>query len=212
MPTLVIANKNYSSWSLRPWLVLKESGIAFEEIIVPLSQPDSHTNILKYSPSARVPCLIDAELTIWDSLAICEYLAEGRPQLWPAHPAARAHARSISAEMHSGFTAVRQQMPMNCRADLAGRGRTPEVDADIARISAIWEEFRNRYRADGNFLFGAFTIADAMYAPIVWRFRTYGVSLPDVAQHYCDHVVNLPSMQEWLTAARAEPWTIPEYE
>lgn len=212
MVTLVIANKNYSSWSLRPWLVLKHAGVAFDEIVIPLDQPDTRAGILRYSPSGRLPCLIDGALTVWDSLAICETLAESRPQLWPAAVAARARARSISAEMHSGFMALRQQMPMNCRAKLPGRSRTPEVDADIARIAAIWEECRSGHHEGGDFLFGRFSIADAMYAPVVWRFLTYGVTLPATARAYCDHMASQSAMQEWLAAACAEPWALPAYD
>jgi glutathione S-transferase len=212
MPTLVIANKNYSSWSLRPWLVLRHAGVRFEEKVIPLGQPDSKAEILRYSPSGRVPCLIDGENCIWDSLAICEYVAEAHQGLWPAQREVRARARAVSAEMHSGFAALRTHMPMNCRASFPGRGRTPEVEADIARIVSIWSDCLARHANDGPFLFGAFSIADAMYAPVVWRLRTYAVELPPQAQDWAQRMVSLAPMQEWLQAARAEPWSIPDYE
>src|SRR5256886_1695424 len=168
---LVIGNKNYSSWSLRPWIAMKVLGIAFDEVRIPLYRPGSKEQILRYSPAGRVPILRDGDTVVWDSLAILEYLAERHPQLWPADPAQRAKARSVSAEMHSGFAKLREHMSMNTRKRYPGKGRTPEVLADIARIDAIWAE------ATGPFLFGAFTAADAMYAPVVLRFRTYEVDV-----------------------------------
>ncbi|MCK9193169.1 MAG: glutathione S-transferase family protein, partial [Nevskia sp.] len=181
---LVIGNKNYSSWSLRPWLALKVAEIPFEEILIPLYQADSKARQLAFSPAGKVPILVDGAVTIWDSLAILEYVAEQYPDrgLWPRAIAARAHARSVSAEMHAGFAALRTAMPMNCRATLAGKGHTPEALADIARIAAIWGDCRARYGNDGPFLFGAFSNADAFYAPVVTRFLTYGVALPDVCR------------------------------
>ena len=205
MLTLVIGNKNYSSWSLRPWLALKQAGIAFHEAAVDLYAPDSKALILKHSPSGKVPALIDAGLTVWDSMAICEYAAEIEPSLWPRQREARAVARAVSAEMHAGFAALRSRMPMNCRAALPGEGRTPEVERDIARIVALWEECRDRFGGGGTFLFGTFSIADAMYAPVVWRFRTYAVALPSAARAYAEVMEALPAMQEWLAAALAEP-------
>lgn len=172
MLKLVIGNKNFSSWSLRPWLVLRQAGLPFEEIHIGLYRPGTRELILQHSPTGKVPCLFDGDLRIWDSLAICEYLAESQPQLWPADRAARAEARSVSAEMHSGFTALRSQMGMDIVATKPGQGRTPESEADIARILAIWESCRARHSAAGSFLFGTFSIADAMYAPVVWRFAT----------------------------------------
>jgi glutathione S-transferase len=212
MLTLVIANRNYSSWSLRPWLALKEAGIPFRESRIPLGTVRTREEISKVSPSGRLPVLLDGNLAIWDSLAICEYLAERQPTLWPAEPTARATARSISAEMHSGFVALRANMPMNCRTLVPGAGRTPEVDRDIGRILAIWEDCRSRHETSGPFLFGRFSIADAMYAPVVWRFRTYAVELPPVAEAYSDTMQRLPAMQEWLEAARAEAEVLPQYE
>jgi glutathione S-transferase len=212
MLTLVIANRKYSSWSLRPWLALKEAGIPFRESRIPLGTARTREEISKVSPSGRLPVLLDGNLAIWDSLAICEYLAERQPTLWPAEPTARAMARSISAEMHSGFVALRANMPMNCRTLVPGAGRTPEVDRDIGRILGIWEDCRSRHETSGPFLFGRFSIADAMYAPVVWRFRTYAVELPPVAKAYSDTMQRLPAMQEWLDAARAEAEVLPQYE
>jgi glutathione S-transferase len=205
MLTLVIGNKNYSSWSLRPWLALKQAGIPFEEVMVDLYARDAKAQLARHSPSGRVPALIDGALTVWDSIAICEYAAEIEPALWQQDRAARATARSVSAEMHSGFAALRSKMPMDCQARLPGAGRTPESEKDIARIAALWEECRGRYGADGPFLFGRFSIADAMYAPVVWRFRSYGVELPPVARAYANTMEALPAMQDWLAAALAEP-------
>ena len=197
---LVIGNKNYSSWSLRPWIALKVLGIAFDEVRIPLYQPGSKERILGYSPAGKVPILKDGDTVVWDSLAILEYLAEKHP-LWPGDRAERARARAISAEMHSGFAKLREHMSMNTRKRYPGKGRTPEVLADIARIDAIWST------AKGPFLFGAFTAADAMYAPVVLRFRTYGV---DVRQKsYMDTMLALPAMREWIEAAEREAESIP---
>lgn len=175
---LVVGNKNYSSWSLRPWLAMKVLGLEFEERRVSLYVPGAKEMLLGHSPAGKVPILIDGERKVWDSLAILEYLAESYPSLWPAPPAARALARSISAEMHSGFAALRQHMSMNIRKRYPGKGRTPESLADVARIVAMWSDCRARFGAAGPFLFGAFSAADAMYAPVVLRFRTYAVELP----------------------------------
>ncbi len=211
---LVIGNKAYSSWSLRPWLLMKHAGIAFDEIRVSLYEEGAKQKLLQYSAAGKVPVLKDGELTIWDSLAICEYLAEKHPekQLWPAQPAVRAHARSVSAEMHSGFTNLRSQMPMNVRREIPGRGRTPEVAAEVTRIETIWNECRSRHGAGGPFLFGAFSIADAMYAPVVSRFRTYGVALGGAAALYAGAIHALPAMQEWIAGAHAETEVNPQYE
>jgi glutathione S-transferase len=212
--TLVIGNKNYSSWSLRPWLALKQMGLEFEEIYIPLYDPESATKIRQYSPSGKVPVLIHGSITIWDSLAICEYLAETFPTLpwFPEDKAARAIARSISAEMHSGFQALRQHMPMNCRAHLPGKGMTPEVQQDINRITTLWRDCRQQFGNGGDFLFGNFAIADAMYAPVVLRFITYGVPLDPLCSTYADAILALPALQTWLQAATAEIETIPAYE
>ena len=211
---LVIGNKAYSSWSLRPWLLMKQAGIGFEEVRLSLYAEGAKQKLLQHSPTGKVPVLKDGDLTVWDSLAICEYLAERHPekQLWPAQPAARARARSISAEMHSGFANLRNQMPMNVRREFPGRARTPEVAAEVARIEAIWNECRGRHGADGPFLFGAFSIADAMYAPVASRFRTYGVALAGAGTQYVAAIHALPAMREWVAGAQAEAEVNPQYE
>ncbi len=212
--TLVIGNKNYSSWSLRPWLAMKQFGLEFNEIYIPLYQPESSTKIRHYSPSGKVPVLIHDSQVIWDSLAICEYLAETFPNLhwWAPDKNARTIARCISAEMHSGFLKLREHMSMNCRVKYPGKGMARGVQQDIDRITAIWRECRQKYGADGNMLFGQFTIADAMYAPVVLRFMTYGVELDTVSQNYADAILALPSLQEWLKAAEVEKEVISAYE
>jgi len=211
---LVIGNKAYSSWSLRPWLLMKQAGIAFDEIQLSLYQEGARQRLLQHSAAGKVPVLKDGGLTVWDSLAICEYLAEKHPEkrLWPTQPAARARARSVSAEMHSGFTNLRTQMPMNVRREIPGRIPTPETATEIARIQTIWNEFRGQHGADGPFLFGAFSIADAMYAPVASRFRTYGVALAGAAAQYAATIHALPAMQEWIAAAHAETEFNPQYE
>ncbi|MFV8670872.1 glutathione S-transferase family protein [Ralstonia pseudosolanacearum] len=203
---LVIGNKNYSSWSLRPWLLARQAGIPFEEIRLRLGSESFAAEVRRYSPAGRVPVLVDGDLTVWDSLAICETLAERFPRarLWPEDPKARAHARSICAEMHTGFTALRGQMPMNVTAVLPGMGWNVAVQRDVDRIAQIWTELRQKYAAEGPFLFGHFTVADAFYAPVVSRFATYGVRLPELAKAYADHILNLSAMQEWIESARGE--------
>ncbi len=210
---IILGNKNYSSWSLRPWLVLKHIGLPFEELVVPLDQPSTCQDIARYSPSGRVPVLIDGEVTVWDSLAICEYLYELFPdrKLWPQDPRARAAARSVSAEMHSGFQSLRQEFPMKFRESIS-KAISPEVKQDIDRICALWTDCRRQFGATEPFLFGAFSIADAMYAPVVSRFKTYGVALDGVPAGYAEAVWSLPSVQEWLAAARAEPYQMARYE
>jgi glutathione S-transferase len=212
--TLVVGNKNYSSWSLRGWLAARAAGIPFDEVLVRLSEPGSKEALLKHSPAGKVPLLKHGERVIWDSLAIIEYLGEIRPDagLWPADPAARAHARSIAAEMHAGFQALRAHMPMNLRKSLPGKGRGRDVAEDIERISGIWIDCRARYGAAGPFLFGPFTAADVMYTPVATRFRTYAVELDDVCQEYVDAVLARPDFLEWHEAALEEPWVIPEDE
>ena len=202
---LIIGNKNYSSWSLRAWLTLAQADIAFEEIKIRLFVPGYKDEIARYSPAGRVPVLLDDGLTIWDTLAIGEYVAERYPekQLWPADVKARAHARSVCAEMHSGFIALRENMPMNVTADLPGRGWNVKVQADIDRILAIWQSCR-AMATDGPFLFGAFSIADAFYAPVASRFITYGVALNAEARAYIDALWNLPAMRKWIDDACAE--------
>ncbi len=213
-PTLIIANKNYSSWSLRAGLVLMRTGLDFDEIVIPLDTPETRDAIAVHSPTGKVPVLRVGDLSIWDSLAICEYLAETVPGagLWPADAGARAAARAVSAEMHSGFMALRRHLPMNMRAHYPDREHGPEVDADIARITAIWQSCREDFGGTGDLLFGSFTIADAMYAPVVSRFRTYGVPLPAPCQTYAEALWAVPEMQQWAAAARDEPFTNPKYD
>ncbi len=203
--TLVIGNKNYSSWSLRPWLALKQTGQPFKELRIPIHEENSLKEILKYSPSGRVPCLADGEVKVWESLAICDYLAERFPKagLWPAEPKARAYARSISNEMHAGFQALRKNFTMNIRGRIS-KPISKEIQEDIDRITGIWKESRMNYGKNGAFLFGDFTIADAMYAPVVTRFITYGVKVDSTSEAYMKSILGIPAMQEWIKAASAE--------
>lgn len=212
LPILVIGNKNYSSWSLRPWLLMKVAGIEFKEVRIPLYQEDSRRQILEYSPSGKVPVWVEGDIRVWDSLAICEYVAEQRGGLWPDDRGARAHARSICAEMHSGFAELRSRMPMNCRARTFSPARSPALNSDIERIMAIWNACFQRYGEMGRFLFGPFTVADAMYAPVVLRFQTYGVELSEPVRNYADALLSLPALKDWMTAAREEAETIPAFE
>jgi glutathione S-transferase len=211
--TLVIGDKNYSSWSLRPWLVLRAFGVAFDEVRLPLDTPEFATGIARWSPSGRVPVLHRGDLVVWDSLAIAEYINEafldGRG--WPADIAQRAVARAVSAEMHSGFQALRSQLPLNCRKRAKNFVPSAEAKRDIARIAALWRECRASARG-GEFLFGAFSIADAMYAPVVLRFQTYGIALSDVERRYADAILALPAIREWLAAADAEGHALPKYD
>jgi glutathione S-transferase len=195
--------------------VLKRTTVAFDEVVIPLYQPTSRETVLKYSPSGRVPALRHGDVTIWESLAICEYLAESFPtfDLWPRDPAARALARAVSAEMHAGFAALRQHLPMNVRSSFPGRDVPPEVQADINRVMAIWRDCRTRFgEGKGEFLFGDFTIADAMFAPVVSRFRTFRIDLEREAEAYCETIMAMPAMQEWLAAAKNEPMIVERFE
>jgi glutathione S-transferase len=216
--TVVIGNKNYSSWSLRGWLMARIAGIEFEEILIPLDLPETQAAIRKHSPSGRVPVLLHRGLAVWESLAIAEYLNDLKPEvgLWPASAAARAHARSISTEMHAGFMELRNAMPMNIRASYPGKGMTPAVRTDIERITSIWRDCRKRFagafQKDDGFLFGAFGATDAMFAPVVTRFRTYGVKLDTDSDAYCNAVLAQPAMKDWIGAAKHEPWLIQAYE
>ena len=208
MLTLVIGDRNYSSWSLRPWLAARQAELPFAEVSIRLDRADTRERIRRYSPSGKVPCLIDDDgaerLLIWDSLAICEYLAELAPALWPAERALRAEARSLSAEMHSGFVSLRQNLPMDIRARKPRQAISPETAADIRRIVDIWESARNRFATRGPFLFGTFSIADAMYAPVAWRFVSYAVDLPAASQAWVESMLALPAMREWQAGALAE--------
>ena len=208
---IVLGNKNYSSWSLRPWLALKATGQPFREEIIWLYKPGSKERILQHSPAGKVPVLKDGALVVWESLAICEYLAERFPtaKLWPDDRAARAVARSVATEMHGGFAGLRRDLSMDIRARIADRVPAADAQADIARIIEIWRDCRSRYGAGGPMLFGRFSIADCMYAPVVTRFVTYGVALDPVCSAYRDAVMALPAMQEWIAAARAEAEVIP---
>jgi glutathione S-transferase len=208
--TIIVANKNYSSWSLRGWLPLKQLGVAFDEVVIPLRQPDTRERILRYTPSAKLPTLLHKGATVWESLAICEFLAETYPEarLWPDDPAARAQARAISAEMHAGFQPLRANMPMDMRNSYPGKGMTPEVAADIARIAGIWRGCRAAQGAGGPFLYGHFTIADAMFAPVASRFETYKVALDPMCAAYRDAILSLPAVVEWRRAGAVEPWVI----
>jgi glutathione S-transferase len=214
-PILFIGNKNYSSWSMRPWLALRWAGIAFEERLIPLGGPGYGKSkieaVLAVSPSGKVPALQLGDTTIWDSLAICEWAAEQNPALWPQDPLIHALARSAAAEMHSGFPALRRDFSMNLRRKGALRQTPAGVDAqeDIARVDETWRELRSRFGGAGPYLFGARSIADAMYAPVATRFRSYGVALSPPAQAYANAVLADPAFQEWDAAAQEEPWTIP---
>ena len=213
--TLVIGNRNYSSWSLRPWLALRNAGIPFDERLLLLSGENWREAIAAVSPSGRVLVLLHGARTVWETLAILEYVHELYPEagLWPEDRDARAEARAVACEMHAGFGALRTHMPMNLRRrDLEGKGRGPGVDDDIARICAIWRDCRARCGAGGDFLFGAFGAADAMFAPVVTRLDTYGVALDDTCAAYSRAVLNLPAFLEWREAALQEPWTVPEDE
>ena len=205
-PQLYIGNKNYSTWSLRSWLLLREAGIDFEEHRILLDTETSADEIAAVSPSGTVPVLKIGDLTVWDTMAIAETVAERWPEmnLWPEDPDVRAHARSISAEMHSGFHILRQCMPMNCRA-MGRKVPLPDVlTDDIDRVIAIWSECHNRFSGNGGWLFGHFTVADAMFAPVVLRFRTYGINLPESAGFYPHRVLESEAMQDWLAAAECE--------
>jgi glutathione S-transferase len=208
--TLVIGNKNYSSWSLRAWLLMKHLGAEFDELLVPLDQPDTREALERHSPSGRVPVLRGpGGLCVWDSLAICEYVAELTGKGWPETREARAVARSVAAEMHSGFSHLRSLWPMNARARNRRTVMTAGLAADIERVDEIWNECRHRFGAGGAWLFGAaYTVADAMYAPVVLRFNTYGARISATARWYMASVLEDALLQQWLQAAHAEPWTV----
>jgi glutathione S-transferase len=207
---LLIGNRKYSSWSLRPWIVLKQAGLTFEEKLVRLHQPDTTAKIKKYSPSGKVPFLKHGKVEVWESLAICEYLAEAFPKagLWPKDKAARARARAVANEMHGGFADLRRYLPMDVNRRIDEPARAAAVKGEIDRIAEIWSQCRRKFGKDGPFLFGKFSIADGMYAPVVTRFVTYGVKLPPVAAAYVKTMINLPAMQEWIAAADKESWLI----
>lgn len=211
---LLIGNKAYSSWSLRPWLAMKQFEIPFTEIVVPLYRPQSKQELLAFSPAGKAPALRCDDIIVWDSLAIIEFLAERFPDraIWPRDPAARATARSLSAEMHSGFMALRSELPTNFRR--APRRVEPgsQATAEIARIDAAWRDARARFGAEGPFLFGAFSAADAMFAPVVCRFSTYEVEVSSQARDYMNAIEALPAWREWVEAGRAEPFVLEQFE
>jgi glutathione S-transferase len=209
---LILGNKNYSSWSFRPWLALKVAGIPFEETVLPIYIPGAREKILEFSPSGKVPVLIDGEVRVWESLAIVEYAAEKFPAagLWPPERAVRAHARAVANEMHGGFLPLRRACPMNMRRPPGAITLSADVLANVARIDEIWTDCRARYR--GPFLFGAFGAADAMFAPVVSRLHTYAVAVGPVAGAYMDAVMALPAWAEWQAAAIEERWALPEFE
>lgn len=210
---LVIGNKNYSSWSMRPWVAMTAFGIPFQEIRIPLDQSDTATKIAQYSASGRLPVLISGDITVWDSLAICEYLAEQFPDknMWPQETRARAMARCICAEMHSGFSGLRSAMTMNIRASLPGVGRTPQAQGDIGRICEMWENCLSDF-GHHEFLFGDFSIADAYFAPVATRFKTYDVFLGAALQAYVERVLSHPAVAQWIAAAKSEKEIISKYE
>jgi glutathione S-transferase len=212
---LVIGNKNYSSWSMRPWLALRGNNIAFEEIFIPLYTGEADKRrILDISGSGKVPALVDGDITVWDSLAIIEYLTERFPQarLWPEDRASRAHARSVSAEMHSGFMALRNECGMNLHRPVKPVALSDDARANIARVQQIWSECRERYGKSGPFLFGAFGGADAMFAPVVHRFRTYAIEVTPIVADYMNTMMAQPAFQEWTRAGRAETIVIDRFE
>ena len=211
---LVIGNKNYSSWSFRPWIGLKVAGIPFEEEVISLYDEASKQQILKHSPAGKVPILIDGDARVWESLAILEYLADKFPAagLWPSDVAVRAHARSVATEMHGGFPALREECGMNFWRPPEKRDLSAAAQANIARIQEIWSGARAKYGAGGPFLFGKFTAADAMYAPIVQRFATYEIDVSASVKAYMQAMIALPAWREWRRAALRETWVIPKFE
>jgi len=212
--TLVIGNKNYSSWSLRPWIAMKVAGIPFEEIVIPLYEPGSREEMLKYSPAGKVPILIDGDERVWESLAILEHLADRFPDagLWPKDRRARSHARVVATEMHAGFQPLRRDCTMNLWLPVKPRPQSEEVLANMRRIEELWRDCRARFGAGGPFLFGGFGAADAMYAPVVSRFHTYGLPVAADTRAYMDAVMALPAWREWYDAAMKETWIMKHNE
>jgi glutathione S-transferase len=211
---LIVGNKNYSSWSMRPWIAMKAAGIPFEETVISLNAPDFKAQVGAVSGTGKVPVLIDGAVQVWESLAILEYLAEKFPtaHLWPADAAARAHARAIANEMHAGFLPLRRLLPMNMWRPVIKRELTPKAVANVQRIEAIWSDCRSRFGQSGSFLFGRFGAADAMYAPVVARLHTYAVAVGAETRAYMDAVMALPAWREWHDAGVKEPWVLPEDE
>lgn len=212
--TLIVGNKNYSSWSFRPWIAMKVAGIAFDETVISLDAPDFKDRVSRISGTGKVPALDDGGVHVWESLAILEYLAERFPEagLWPSDPAARAHARAIAAEMHAGFVPLRRACPMNFWRPPKPRELDEAVLANVRRIDVMWTDCRTRFGGGGPFLFGSFGAADAMYAPIVSRFHTYLIEVGETARDYMAAVMALPAWAEWRSAALKEPWVLPQDE
>ena len=206
--TLVIGNKNYSPWSLRPWLLMKHVNLEFQELLIPLDTPETREQIDRYTPSGRVPVLRHGTVCVWDSLAICEYVAELSGSGWPRAREVRAVARAVCAEMHSGFSTLRSLWPMNARARNRRTAVTAALEADIERIDELWNDCRGRFGGGGPWLFGEYSIADAMYAPVVLRFNTYAARISQTARWYMATVLEDAPLQQWLQAAKQEPWTI----
>lgn len=215
---LIIANKVHSSWSMRPWLLLSAFNIPFEEVLIPFGptfdDPDWKAKVKVHNPAGKVPALVDGETQVWESLSIMEYIADKNPEfaIWPRDRAARAFARNISSEMHAGFSSLRNACPCNLGKRHPARDRGPGVAADVARITTIWNEARARWGSGGPFLFGAFSAADAMYAPVTTRFRTYSIALDPVSEAYCDAIYAHPAFANWRAAALTETWIVPEDE
>jgi glutathione S-transferase len=207
---LIIGSKNYSSWSMRPWLALAHHKIPFEEVVIPLDQPDTKSRIARYSPAGKVPILVDGNATVWESLAILEHLNDRFPEarLWPADPPARAHARAIAAEMHGGFAALRQNCPMNIKRKKK-RELAPAVQDDVKRITQMWRGARERFGSGGDYLFGAFSAADCMYAPVATRIVSYEIDVDEVSTAYVAAIYRLPAFVAWRDAAVTEPWPYP---
>jgi len=212
--TLIIGNKNYSSWSYRPWIAMKVARIPFEEIVISLDAPDFKARVAQHSGTGKVPVLIDGAVKVWESLSILEYLADKFPDkaLWPADTAARAHARTVASEMHAGFVPLRRHCPMNMWRPVIKRELPDDVVQNVSRIDAIWTDCRTRFGRNGPFLFGGFGSADAMYAPVVSRLHTYGVEVGEVARAYMAAVMALPAWAEWQAAGAVEPWVLPDDE
>jgi len=209
---LLIGNKCYSSWSLRPWLLMRVAGIAFTEQLVPLDEPGFKEAVFAAAPGSggTLPMVVDGDIAVWETLAICEYLHDTYPQagIWPRDKAARAQARAVSSEMHAGFMELRSACPMNLGKRFAGRDRGPGVARDVERITGLWRHARERFGDGGPFLYGEFSAADAMYAPVVTRLDTYGIAVDPVSQDYMQAVLALPAYREWLAAALVEPWVV----
>jgi glutathione S-transferase len=211
---LIIANKAYSSWSMRPWILLAHLKIPFEEVVIPMGDPDTRKKMLKYAPTAKCPSLHDGDVQVWESLAIIEYIAEKYPKklVWPSTRAARAHARSLASEMHADFSALRQHLPMNVRRPIGKRELTVEAAADVERLEAAFAKARKTYKKGGPFLFGRFSAVDAMFAPVVSRLHTYDVAVGRTTRAYMAAVMALPAWNAWIRDAMAEPWRLDKYE